>query len=71
MKPALSNIGFLGYVGADLNSLVRESAIAAVNRMFSSLQGSTSPQLSQLLGIHLVLANQLIVMSCLLKLRNQ
>ena len=29
---------FAGYVGADLSSLVREAAIAAVNRMFNQIQ---------------------------------
>jgi len=38
-----------GYVGADLSSLVREAAIAAVNRMFTTLQGQQTLQLQQLL----------------------
>jgi hypothetical protein len=42
-----------GYVGADLSALVREGAIAAVNRVFSSSLQQTGGQrlpLHQLLG---------------------
>jgi hypothetical protein len=42
-----------GYVGADLSALVREGAIAAVNRVFSSTLQQTGGQrlpLHQLLG---------------------
>ncbi len=40
----------LGYVGADLSSLVRESAIAAINRVFKNIQGNQEQTLSDLLG---------------------
>jgi hypothetical protein len=49
----LATIFSSGYVGADLSALVREGAIAAVNRVFSSSLQQTGGQrlpLHQLLG---------------------
>jgi len=48
---SLQNIAILtpGYVGADLSSLVRESAIAAINRVFKNIQGNQQQNLSDLL----------------------